>query len=185
MGIIEPAVAARRLRERLAKTESARQRAMLEKVIEHLDAEAVMSLDRLMATLAPEPKYHLWANGADYGPKTREAIAAYYTQLIVENRAVLEFDIDRIVVDDDCVVTEGWIRAINRGAIAKARGWIVDDDDADFLVTQRVVIFWPFNEAGEIVGEDGYANLDPRAARALDESELPDTYTARVAGVSA
>ena len=183
MGIIEPAVAARRLRERRAKTESARQRAMLETVIEHLEAEEAMSLDRLLATLAPEPKYHLWANGADYGPKSLEAVAAYYTQLVVDNRAVLEFDIDRIVVDDNCVVTEGWIRAINKGAIAKARGWIVDDDDADYLVTQRVVIFWPFNDVGQMVGEDGYANLDPRAARALDESELPETYTARAAGV--
>ena len=183
MGIIEPALAARRLRERLAETDGARQRAMLETVIEHLEAEEAMSVDRLLATLAPEPKYHLWANGADYGPKSREAIVAYYTQLVVDNRAVLEFDIDRIVVDDKCVVTEGWIRAINKGAIAKARGWIVDDDDADYLVTQRVVIFWPFNDAGQMVGEDGYANLDPRAARALDASELPETYTARAAVV--
>ena len=183
MGIIDPAVAARRIRERMAKTESARQRAMLETVSEHLEAETAMSIDRLMATLAPEPKYHLWANGADYGPKSREAIAAYYAQLVAENRAVLEFDIDRIVVDDECVVTEGWIRAINKGSVAKARGWIVDEDDGDYLVTQRVVLFWPFNEAGQMVGEDGYANLDPRAARPLDESELPDTYTARVARV--
>ena len=182
MGIIEPAVAARRLRERLATTESTRQRAMLETVIEHLDAETAMSLDRLMATLAPEPRYHLWANGADYGPKSREEIAEYYAQLVADNRAVLEFDIDRIVVDDHCVVTEGWIRAINKGAIAKTRGWIVDDDDADYLVTQRVVLFWPFNAAGQMVGEDGYANLDPRAARPLDESDLPEVYTARVAG---
>jgi hypothetical protein len=183
VGIIEPAVAARRLRERLTETESPRQRAMLETVIEHLEAEEAMSIDRLLATLAPEPKYHLWANGADCGPKSREGITDYYTQLVVDNRAVLEFDIDRIVVDDRCVVTEGWIRAINKGAIAKARGWIVDDDDADYLVTQRVVIFWPFNDAGQMVGEDGYANLDPRAVRALDKSELPETYTARAAGV--
>ena len=183
MGIIEPTVAARRLRERLAETETVRQRAMLETVIEHLEAEEAMSVDRLLATLAPEPKYHLWANGADYGPKSREAIAAYYTQLVVDNRAVLEFDIDRIVVDDKCVVTEGWIRAINKGSIAKGRGWMVDDDDADYLVTQRVVIFWPFNAAGQMIGEDGYANLDPRAVRKLDESELPDAYTARAAVV--
>lgn len=178
MGIIEPGVAARRIRERLATTDSARQRAMLETVAEHLDAETEMSLDRLLATLAPEPKYHLWANGADYGPKSREGVIDYYSQLVSERRGVLEFDIDRIVVDDRCVVTEGWIRAINKGAIAKTRGWIVDDDNGDYLVTQRVVIFWPFNEAGQMVGEDGYANLDPRAVRKLDESELPDNYRA-------
>jgi hypothetical protein len=183
MGIVDPALAARRLRERLATTESARQRAMLETVVEHLDAEAAMSLDGLMATLAPEPKYHLWANGADYGPKSREGVAAYYAQVVADNRAVLEFDIERIVVDDNCIVTEGWIRAINRGSVAKARGWAVDDDNGDYLVTQRVVIFWPFNEAGQMVGEDGYANLDPLAFRPLDASELPESYTARIARV--
>jgi hypothetical protein len=90
-------------------------------------------------------------------------------------------DIDRIVVDDDCIVTEGSTRAINKGALAKVRGWILDDD-ADYLVTQRVVIFWPFDEAGQMVGEDGYANFDPTAARRLGASELPPTYTALVAG---
>ena len=183
MGIVDPAVSARRLRERLAKTEGARQRAMLGTLVEHLEAEAAMSLDRLMATLAPEPKYHLWANGADYGPKSRDGVVAYYTQLVADNRAVLEFDIDRIVVDDDCIVTEGWIRAINKGAIARARGWSIDDDDAHYLVTQRVVIFWPFDAAGQMLGEDGYANLDPHAVRKLDDSELPETYTAGFARV--
>jgi hypothetical protein len=156
---------------------------MLGTLIEHLDAEAAMSLDRLMATLVPEPKYHLWANGADYGPKSRDGVLAYYGQLVADNRAVLEFDIDRIVVDDACIVTEGWIRAINRGAIARARGWVVDDDEGHYVVTQRVVIFWPFNEAGQMIGEDGYANLDPHAVRKLDASELPDTYTSRLAAV--
>jgi hypothetical protein len=176
MAIIDPEEAGRRLREHQSKIESPRQRGLLETVAEHLDAEAALSLDRLMATLAPEPDYHLWANGNDYGPKSRAGVVAYYAQLIAENRAVLELVIDRIVVDDDCVVTEGWTRAINKGAVARARGWHVDDDQADYLVTQRVVIFWPFDEAGRMIGEDGYANLDPTAVRKLDPAELPDAY---------
>jgi hypothetical protein len=92
-------------------------------------------------------------------------------------RQILEFDIDRIVVDHDTVVTEGWIHAINLGAVARARGWEVDDDDASYLVSQRVVIFWPFDEQGQMVGEDGYANFDRTAARKLDAAELPKAYT--------
>ena len=51
-------------------------------------------------------------------------------------------------VDDDTVVTEGFIRAIQRGDIATSKGYLVDDEAASYLVTSRVVIFWPFNEAG-------------------------------------
>jgi hypothetical protein len=97
---------------------------------------------------------------------------------------VLEFDITRIVVDDYNIVTEGWIRAINLGSVARARGYDVDDDAASYLVTQRVVIFWPFNEEGLMLGEDGYANLDASSARLLTDDELPDAYRRLFAGVN-
>jgi hypothetical protein len=179
MDIVDQGLSVRRLEERLAKTTDDRHRQMLTVVLEHLAAEADISLDRLLATLTSEPKYHLWANGADYGPKGRDGVAEFYTQLVRDKRGVLEFDITRIVVDDDTVVTEGWIRAINQGRVARGRGYEVDDDDAHYLVTQRVVIFWPFNQAGEMIGEDGYANWDVKGgARKLTEAELPEVYKA-------
>ena len=61
--------------------------------------------------------------------------------------------------------------------VARARGWEVDDDDASYLVSQRVVLFWPFDEEGQMVGEDGYANLDRTRVRKLTADELPATYT--------
>src|SRR5689334_6308787 len=96
------------MRKRLAVTEDPRHRKMLESVIAHLEAEVAGSLDALMATLVPEPDYHFWGNGGDYGPKGAGAVSGYYAQLVADRRGVLEFDIDRIVCDDDTVVTEGW-----------------------------------------------------------------------------
>jgi len=151
MDIVDQGLSVRRLEERLAKTTNDRHRQMLSVVLEHLAAEADISLDRLLATLAPEPAYHLWANGADYGPKGRDEIAAFYTQLVRDKRGVLEFDITRIVVDDD---------------------------DAHYLVTMRTTIFWPFNKKGEMIGEDGYANWDPKSGRKLSDDDLPESYKA-------
>jgi hypothetical protein len=111
-------------------------------------------------------------------------VLAYYQELVAVKRHILEFDIERIVVDRDNVVTEGWIRALNLGSVARARGWIVDDDDATYLVTQRVVIFWPFDAEGRMTGEDGYANFDPHAARKLADDELPAAYRELFAGAS-
>jgi hypothetical protein len=162
---------------RLARTEDPRQREMLATVAAHLRAEAGSDLDGLRATLVDEPDYHLWADGHDYGPKGMEAVLGYYGDVVERKRQVLEFDVERIVVDHDTVVTEGWIHAINLGSVARARGWDVDDDVASYLVSQRVVIFWPFDEEGRMLGEDGYANFDRTLTRKLTREELPEAYT--------
>jgi hypothetical protein len=159
MEIVDRGLSARRVQERLDRTEDPRERAMLTTVREHLQAEADVDVDRLVSTLSDQPNYHLWNAGRDIGP-------------------------DDFVVDHDTVVTEGWIRALNLGAVARARGWVVDEDDATYLVTQRVVIFWPFDAEGRMTGEDGYANFDPHGARKLADDELPDAYRELFAGAS-
>ena len=167
----------RQIEDRLARTEDPRQRGMLSTVAAHLRAEAGSDLDGLRATLVDSPDYHLWADGHDYGPKGMDAVLGYYGDVVAVKRQILEFDIERIVVDHDTVVTEGWIHAINLGAVARARGWEVDDDEASYLVSQRVVIFWPFDEEGRMLGEDGYANFDRKLVRELAPEELPEAYT--------
>ena len=177
MDVVDQLRSVRQVEERLARTEDPRQRAMLTTVAEHLRAEAAGDLGGLQATLADTPDYHLWADGRDYGPKGIDAVLGYYGEVVAVKRQILEFDIERIVVDHDNVVTEGWIHAINLGSVARARGWDVDDDDASYLVSQRVVIFWPFDEEGRMLGEDGYANFDGSKARKLAADELPVAYT--------
>ena len=83
----------------------------------------------------------------------------------------------------DTVVTEGWYHAINKGAVVRGQRFVVDDDDADYLVTRRIVLFWPFNQAGEMLGEDGYGSVDPTRVRKLDPAELPEAYTRLFAAV--
>jgi hypothetical protein len=175
--VVDQFLSVRQVEERLARTEDPRQRAMLANLADHLRAEAAGDLAGLQATLADTPDYHLWADGHDYGPKGMDAVLGYYAEVVAVKRQILEFDIERIVVDHDTVVTEGWIHAINLGSVARARGWEVDDDDASYLVSQRVVIFWPFDEDGRMVGEDGYANFDRNRARKLAADELPAAYT--------
>jgi len=184
MEIVDRGLSARRVQERLDRTEDPRERAMLTTVREHLQAEADVDVDRLVSTLSDQPNYHLWNAGRDIGPDDFEGVLAYYRELVAVKRHILEFDIERIVVDAETVVTEGWIRALNLGSVARARGWVVDDDDATYLVTQRVVIFWPFDAEGRMTGEDGYANFDPHDARKLADDELPDAYRELFAGAS-
>jgi hypothetical protein len=69
MASIDQSLSWRTIGERLARTDNPRHRKMLQTLADHLRAEEHQSLEELMATLVPDPQYHLWKNGADYGPK--------------------------------------------------------------------------------------------------------------------
>lgn len=174
----------RQIGERIERTPSERQRAMLECVREHIIAETEPDFDRLMATLCDEPAFHFWVdgNGMGGGPKGLDAVRAHYRNLITEKRYVFEIDLERLVVDDRTVVTEGWFRQLFPGSTLRARGLddtIVDDPDAVYLVTTRLLLLWPFTEAGELIGEDSYAGgsmFAPGTVRKLSAGEVPDDY---------
>jgi hypothetical protein len=178
MEMIDQSVAWRFVEERLNKTENPRHRSMLEVVIGHLKAEENLDLDGLMASLVDNPVYRTWRDGQDIGPKGYEAVKAYYAALVQARRGILEYRLDRLVLDDDAVVTEGTIRAYQPGRAARTFGFNVDDVDATYLVSYRALIVWPFNEAGQLIGEDGYGNWDPDSAVRVGRQELPDAYIA-------
>lgn len=58
MAIIDPTKTWAPLEQRLARTTHPRHRQMLAVVIEHMKAEAIPDMQRLMATLSPNPDYH-------------------------------------------------------------------------------------------------------------------------------
>ena len=74
--------------------------------------EATGDLPRVLATLTDDPKYHFWSAAGDWGPKSRDAITEYYTSLFAADAGRLEFAIDHLVVDRECIVNEGTLRLI-------------------------------------------------------------------------
>lgn len=175
----------RAVEERLAKTESPRQRAMLETLRDHLLAEMNGDFELLLSTLAPEPRYHFWVEGSGFGlgPKGLDAVQAHYTELYTEGRSVCEYDIERIVVDDDTIVTEGFFDQIFPGDILVKRGVEIDDPDGVYLHRMRLLLLWPFDADAKLVGEDSYANgrmYLPENLRKLSSDEIPEVYYERL-----
>jgi hypothetical protein len=168
----------KRLEERLARTTDPRHRKMLQTVIDHASAETCGDVDGLMATLVDDPTYHFWSGGRDWGPKGRAAVRAFYDDFVASGAGFFESDKVRIVVDDDTVVTESAMRGIVPGVVARARGCDVPDLDGHYLVTARTAIFWPFDEAGELLGEDSYGSSDPSEWQRVPDDELPAEYLA-------
>jgi hypothetical protein len=176
---MDPTLTWRQVEARLAGETSPRRRQVLENVLRHMQAEADGDIDALMATLAPNPRYHQWgATPADRGPKGRDAVEQFYRAFVAAGATNLEFDIERLVVDDDCVVTEGMMRIAYPGRSVAAMGHDVDDPDAYYLYEARMAVFWPFDADGLLLAEDAYTATDGFAdMRKLTADELPESLT--------
>ncbi|MFN3006027.1 nuclear transport factor 2 family protein [Mycolicibacterium wolinskyi] len=176
MAVIDPTRTWQPLEKRLAATTNERHRVVLSTVIEHMKAETVPDLGRLMATLAPAPEYHFWSSGTeDIGPKTKPGVRRYYEAFVAGRTNILEFEITRLVVDDHCLVTEGFLKQIYPGAAAAAIGVPVDDETGDYLVVFRPLLLWPIDANGLVLGEDSYCPGVVSVTK-LSREQLPQAY---------
>jgi hypothetical protein len=176
--IIDPTKTYRLLEERIAKTTNPRHLLMLNRLLQHSMGEAKLDLDLVMSTLAANPRYIAWGAPADLSPVGREAVQAFYEETIVKGgQFCLELDMDRIVVDDDTIVTEGNLRSLYYGADAAQRGFPVDDPAAFYLLKLRMLIVWPFDAEGFIIGEETYSAITtPDFFTKIETSEVPQTF---------
>jgi hypothetical protein len=100
-------------------------------------------------------------------------VRGFYAAFISSGAHRLELDVDRLVVDEDCVVTEGTMRIAYPGAIVL--GHDVDDPDAHYPFEARMAVFWPMDADGLVLGEetytagDGFAGI---AGRKLSHADL-------------
>jgi hypothetical protein len=158
---IDPTKTWRMVEERLAREPNPTLRRNLETVLAHMKAEAVPDVDGLMATIAAEPEYHAWGTADPfYNPKGREAVLTFYMAFAASGAHRLEFDMDRLVVDERCVVTEGTMRIAYPGTVLELLGHGIDDAAAFYLYETRMCVVWPLDEHGLVIGEDSYVATD-------------------------
>ena len=176
--VIDQTKTFRLLEERIAKTTNPRHLLMLQRVLQHAIGESKPDLDLVMSTLGPNPRYIAWGAPADMSPVGREAVQGFYEETIVKGgQWFLEMDMDRIVVDDETVVTEGDLRSLYYGADAAKRGFPVDDPTGFYLLTLRMLVIWPFDAEGFITGEESYSAITaPDFFKKLDASEVPQKF---------
>ena len=180
---IDPTSGYRAVDARIARTTNPWHLKILGVLRDHLYAECTKDFPLLLSTLSGDPQYQFWIDSAGFGngPKGLAAVTAHYENLYVENRHVCDFRIDRIVVDDDCIVTEGWFDQVFPGPVLAARGAAIDDPQAVYALRMHLLILWPFGPDGLLVGEDSYANgsmYAPANIRKLTAAEIPAEFYA-------
>jgi hypothetical protein len=158
---IDPTKTWRMVEERLGRESDPIRKRNLQTILAHMKAEAVPDVAALMATIGAEPAYHAWGTADPlYSPKGREGVREFYEAFAASGAHRLEFDVDRLVVDADCVVTEGVMRIAYPGAILGLLGHQVDDPAAFYLFATRMCVVWPMDEQGLVIGEDSYVGGD-------------------------
>ena len=123
---------------------------------DHMRAECTGDLDGLMATVAEDASYHADGAPPEQSPQGKAAVRAFYEAFIASGATKLQFDVERLVVDRHCILTEGVMKMAWPGRTLAARGIPVDDEDAFYLYEARMATLWPFDEDGLIIGEDTY-----------------------------
>ena len=159
---IDPNKTWRLVERRLADEADLTRRRNLELVLAHMQAEARADIEGVVATLCSRPKYvmHSDPDNEPMNPDgSRDAVRAFYDLTIVRTGAHrLEFDVDRVVVDEGAVFTEGVMRMAYPGATLAAQGIEVDDVDAFYVAESRMGIVWPLDpEEGLLTGEEVYS----------------------------
>lgn len=134
-------------------------------VLAHMKAEGRADIEGVVATLTEKPKYVIYANldNADMNPSgSKDAVRKFYDLTIVQTGAhQLEFDCDRVTVDEGSVFTEGTMRQVYPGRTLIAMGIEVDDPDAYYATEYRMAVVWPVDPLEErLTGEEVYSTGD-------------------------
>ena len=95
--------------------------------------------------------------GDPLGNKMIEAADQLYEKLIASGSNRIEYAIERIIIGEDTLVTEGEIKVPFAGTMLKAMGREDVEEDAFYATTGRTVTYWPFSTDGRIIGEDIYS----------------------------
>ncbi|HZQ58623.1 MAG TPA: nuclear transport factor 2 family protein [Acidimicrobiales bacterium] len=162
MSVIDQAVTWTKVEERLETERDPVLRRNLETVLAHMRAEAEGDLDGLLATLSDDVAYHAYSapDIPEVNPVGKAGVRKFYADFIASGATKLQLDIDRLVVDRSCVVTEGTMRMAYPGRTLQARGIDVDDPDALYLYETRMAVLWPMDGNGLVRGEDTYTSGD-------------------------
>lgn len=158
---LDPTRTWRKVEERLAYESEPRLRRNLETVLAHMKAEAAGDLEALMRTVAADASYHAYGSDEPWlSPQGKDAVRDFYAAVVGSGAFRLELDVDRLVVDRDCIVTEGVMRIAYPGVALQAMGHAVDEPDAFYLYETRMAIVWPLDDDGLVRGEDSYTGGD-------------------------
>jgi hypothetical protein len=158
MAKIDQALTWKKVEARLQTETSPVLRRNLELLLKHMKAEASLDMEPLMATVSEKARYEAFGSGSVIAGKP--AVRKFYEDFAASGAYKLHLDIDRLIVDEHCILTEGLMRMAYPGRTLQAMGISVDDPAAYYLFEAHMAIIWPIGDDGLFIGEDSYTSHD-------------------------
>jgi hypothetical protein len=176
MPVIDQTLTWKAVEARLATETDPVLRRNLETLLTHMKAEAALDLERLMATVSERAAYHQYVGNLTAPTSVgKDGVRKFYEDFAASGAGRLHHDIDRLVVDRDCILTDGTMRIAYPGRRLAEMGIDVDDPDALYLYETRMAVVWPIDEHGLFIGEDAYVGgdgFDGIADRKIDPADI-------------
>lgn len=145
-----------------------RQRLICQNFIDHATAEAKGDYDALMKTCSLKHQdYRRWGQGDDgkmegIQPSSYEELEVFYGQLVTFNLFCIHLELEKFIVGENELVLEGNVHQLYHGSMLPvAFGIEPDDEDAVYMLTIRMCLFFIFDDDGMGMGEQSYTNGDP------------------------
>ena len=153
----DPTISHRDFIDLLERTRNPRQRRILETVIRHDRAEADRDMERVMATLSPEPVYRRWGATGDTGPKGTEAVRAHYEAMFARGGiGNLTVKRETIVMDDGAIAIEHRVSHIWPWRLAEEAGYKVPERQGHYACHVHLATLISFDDDALIIGETSY-----------------------------
>jgi hypothetical protein len=171
----------RAVEDRMAATGNRQHLAQLTLIRDHMTAEIAQDIDAILDTITTGPavRYRTWGVPLAWmQPADRDAVRQFYLNSQANGDLYLEYLIERMAVDDGLVVTDGVMTSLVPGATMAGRGFPDAADDDVFAVRARMLVSWPFDDTGKIVGEETYTV--PLSAEELPSDQVPADYWTRL-----
>lgn len=161
-----------------------RQRLVCQNFIDHAWAEAHGDYESLMKTCSLKRQdYRRWGQGDDgkmegIQPSSYEELEVFYQSLVTFNVFCIHLEPEKMIVGDDTAVIEGNVHQMYHGSMLPvAFGIEPDDEDAVYMLTIRMCLFFIFDEDGQGCGEQSYTNGDPTEASFV---KVPNEFVPKV-----
>ena len=105
---IDPELPQRQLTDFRTRVAGDRRKALLENFREHMYQEMIgLDLERLMATMVPDPQLHFYGLGTAEHDLGCEEVSRHYEKSFAARRTGISFDIEYLTVDDDGICFDG------------------------------------------------------------------------------
>jgi hypothetical protein len=168
--------AVRAVDELLATTTSPRHRQILENYRRHVILEICGEWEAIMdpEMTVEHPTYYLNVAGRMGTVLEGDMVREFYAGLTAASATIILAENERLMVSDWGFTSDSVFNSYSTGQALQARGVPVGNPDGYYILKQGIVMVWPYDESGRMIGEHVYEN---QAIRELVEIPAEDFLT--------